>query len=128
MEAPQLHMANPDGSPNPDFADALSGLLTSSNGTEACFGRCVAAGITQSVMDWCNAELLRGTDPAVIMVTLIELQVQQVASLAGNFVSAAGTAVVEKHYRTLLDKQFSLHAGRIRAMLATPSAGTEQTG
>lgn len=126
MADPKLLLTNLDGSPNPQFTDALAAHLTSSNALEACFGRCVAAGISDAVVAWSNAELERGTEPAAIMVSLIELQIQQVASLAGNFVSAAGADVVRDHYRTLLDAQFTDHAQRVRQALAA-STNTEQT-
>lgn len=129
MDAPQLHMTNPDGSINPNFAAALADLVTSDDEKARCFGRAVGSGLTPAVMDWVNAEIERRTEPAVIMVALAELQIQQLASIAGNFVTPAGTDVVIEMYRTMLDTNFAAHAQKIRTMLASASeASTEQTG
>lgn len=123
MDLPQLHMTNPDGSINPSYDDALTDLLTTGTDNQKCFGRAVAAGITQAVMDWVNAEIDRGTAPAVIMLVLAQLQIQQVASLAGNFLPSSGDVAVLAGFRSMLDTNFVDHAEKIRAILAS-----EQTG
>lgn len=128
MVSDGIHVANADGTLNPDASEALGNLLSGPSEVGRAFGRAIAAGLSQALLDWCQAEVRRGTDPAVIMGALIELQVQQSASVAGNFLTAAGTDAMAQLYHAMLDKQFAPHAQRIRAMVTARSRTTEQAG
>ena len=130
MNGPVLHATNPDGSKNAGFDDALGDLLTSKSDAGRVFARGLAAGLTEVTVNWVSAEVERKTEPGLIISALMEIHIQQLASVTGNFVTAAGSDVVLEHYHRTLDAQFSGHAQAIRSMLAEAHAkpNTEQTG
>lgn len=80
----------------------------------SCLGRMAVSSFATKMADFFNDEMQRGTDPVVLLSSLMHFQVQTHACLAAQFLKAPGHAKVLELYEHTLQTEYLEHAERIR--------------
>lgn len=80
----------------------------------SCLGRMAASDFAEKLCDLLNDELVRGTNPAILLITLARFQIQTHASLAAQLTRERGTKATAEHYITMIRETYVAHADQTR--------------
>ena len=102
----------------PGAPSELGDWLTSTNKQTRLLGRGIASGWTQTAVDWCMAELERGTPPPEVLDALSLQFVEVAAALAAACFTKDGDALARDLMKNRIDDRFVPHVAMTRAAIA----------
>ena len=80
----------------------------------SCLGRMAASDFAEKLCDLLNDELDRGTNPAILLITLARFQIQTHASLAAQLTRERGPKATADSYITMIRETYVAHAEQTR--------------
>ncbi|QTG12924.1 hypothetical protein G6M86_06565 [Agrobacterium tumefaciens] len=98
---------------HPEGCSHEEGLLHSDPQT-SCLARMAVSSFANNMAKFLNDEMQRGTDPVVLLSSLMRFQVQTHACLATQLLKAPGHPKVVELYEHTLKTEYLEHADRIR--------------
>ncbi|MGG7535325.1 hypothetical protein [Rhizobium sp. 12,4] len=95
----------------------LENALTHENPRVRLVARAGASKWAQEFQKWIESEIVRGTDPASLLIGVIDIQIMTHSSLAANFVKPAAFRDLAEGYKAMIDERWISHAEQSQQMM-----------